>query len=276
MRMFLCTVLIAGGLLGCATAQPVDRESKQLTMAAGEAQLIPDSTARLTRQLNFAAQQMSRGKTDESRQSLAYAAQTLRDAKPAELTSQVRIGGWVSISELSRQDNDLPTAHLACDQAVAVLQSLQPVSDRPQFVIGVSNEVQALNGKPAAAKLLEASADWIKQMNGVPFQRVALVAVADATFNCDDYAGGLTILRVDGDAVWRSDTLAALAGGDAEDFRDSNGNVVRFSPVPITQNSTADVGNAAVPGNVRSTDAASSFSKPVDYQSVFSQSKSQN
>jgi hypothetical protein len=269
-------MLIAGGLLGCATVEPVDRESKLLTMAAGEAQLIPDSTARLTRQLNFASQQMSRGKTDESRQSLAYAAQTLRDAKPSDLTSQVRIAGWVSISELSRQDNDLSTAHMACDQAVTVLQSLQPVSDRPQFVIGVSNEVQALNGNPAAAKLLEASADWIKQMNGVTMQRVALVAVADATFDCEDYAGGLTILRVDGDAVWRSDTLATLAERDNQVFRDSNGNVVSNGRGSRTLDWIANVGNAAVPGSGPSADAPSSFSKPVDYKSVFSQQKSPN
>jgi hypothetical protein len=250
--------MVSSGLIGCATAPPIDRESKLLTMAAGEAQQIPDSTARLTRQLNFAAQQMARGNADESRQSLAYAAQTLRDAKPGDLTSQIRIAGWVSISELSRQGNDLPTAHMACDQAVEVLQSLQPASDRPQFVIGVSTEVQALDGKPAAAKLLEASADWIKQMEGVTIQRVALVAVADATFDCEDYTGGLTILRTDNDAVWRSDTLAMLA----ERSR--------------TLDWVSNVGNAAVPASVQSADTPSSFSKPVDYKSVFSQSKSQN
>jgi hypothetical protein len=276
MRITVSGVLIALTLAGCTTTPPVDRESKLLTMAAGEAQQIPDSTARLTRQLNFASQQMSRGKTDESRQSLAYAAQTLRDAKPGDLTSQIRIAGWVSISELSREGSDLSTAHMACEQSVAVLQSLQPISDRPQYVIGVANEVQALDGKPAAAKLLEASADWIKQVEGVTMQRVALVAVADATFYCEDYAGGLTILRTDDDAAWRSDTLAMLAD-ENRIFRDSNGNIIlNAGSGSRTLDWVSNVGNAAVPASVPSADAASSFSKPVDYKSVFSQSKSRN
>jgi hypothetical protein len=263
MRMALCTILIAAGLVGCAN-EPVDRESKLLTMAAGEAQQIPDSTQRLTRQLNFASQQMQRGRSEESKQSLAFAAQTLRDAKPGDLKPQIRIAGWVSISELSRQGNDLATAKAACDQAVKVLDSLDPVADRPQYVIGVASEVQALQGKPAAAKLLESSADWIKQLNKADKRREALTDVCRQIFNDDDYDGGLMVLRSDNDAAWRSDTLALIARS--------------FHPAPTNQiGFIAHVPSFIDPSELTPGDSYKpSFSKPVDYQSVFSQSKSQN
>jgi hypothetical protein len=263
-------LFIASVLVGCA-ADPVDRQSKLLTMAAGEAQQIPDSTQRLTRQLNFASVQMSRSKSGEAKQSLAFAAQTLRDAKPGTLKSQIRIAGWVSISELSRQAGDRATAQAACDEAVAILTSLDPVAERPQYVVGVADEVKALQGKAAAAKLLESSVDWIKQLDGGALRRQALVDVADATFDCDDYSGGLAILRADHDAAWRSDTLAMLADRNAI-FRDANGNIVE-TRTGRTLDGVSNLRGAAVPAPFP---ASAGFSKPVDYRSVFQQMKSQN
>jgi len=275
MRIATFALLATIGLAGCAS-EPIDREGRLLTLAAQEAQQNSDPTERLTRQLNFAYRQLEHGKFTESRQSLAYAAQTLRDAKPDALKPQIRIAGWVSISELSRQNKDLPTAQTACDQAVTTLTSLPTVSQRPDFVIGVSSEVEALQGKPAAAKLLEQSAPWIKEIHGVPMRRAALVAISDAIFNCDDFDGGLALLRTDTDATWRSDALSMLADRDARDL-----------------DWISNVGNAAVPGTMapappitelattnpadtesRFQTVSRSFGKPVDFHSVFQQFQS--
>jgi hypothetical protein len=298
MRKTFLPLLITTAMIGCETAAPappVDRQGKLLTMAAAEAQQISDSRQRLSRQLNFAYEQLRRGKPVESRQSLAFAAQTLRDAKPKDLEPQIRIAGWVSISELSRAAADKPSAQTACDQAVIVLKTLEPVSDRPQFVVGVSDEVKALQGNTAAAALLESSVDWIKQMPGASVNRYALVAVAEAIFDCDDFEGGLAVLRADSDAAWRSDTLAMLAErsqfeplsitqagvADNATFRDANGNVSRNdSRGSRTLDKISNVGNGAVPGSVPATSnsafekegsASHRFGKPVDFQSVFQQ-----
>ena len=185
MRISAAILLSSAALTGCQESHPpvaIDRQGKLLTMAAAEAQQIADSKQRLSRQLNFANEQLRRAKPGEAKQSLAFAAQTLRDAKPRDLDPQLRIAGWVSISELSRAADDKPAAQAACDQAVTVLKTLDPVSDRPQYVVGVSDEVKALQGSAAAAALLESSVEWIKQMPGASVNRYALVAVAGGDF----------------------------------------------------------------------------------------------
>jgi hypothetical protein len=262
MRIRLIGIIFAA-LAGCTTTTTVDKEAKLLTLAAGEAQQIHNPQQRLTRQLNFASRQSARGQTDEARQSLAYAAQTLRDAKDGDLPSQLRIAGWVSISELSRGMKDQAAAKTACDQAVATLRTIGPITDRPDYVIGVAAEVQALSGKPEAAKLLEESAAWIKPMQPQTMQRVALVAVADAIFNDDDYDGGLTLLRTDSDATWRSDTLAMLAEQDQSAQREvmtAKNNVLPL----LTSPSFIDPAEPMTRAN-----SSGSFGKPVDFESVF-------
>jgi hypothetical protein len=295
MRIAVSTLLISTTLIGCAATVPNDREGRLLTMAAAEAQQISDATQRLNRQLNFASMQAHRGQSADAKQSLAYAAQTLRDAKPGELHSQIRIAGWVSISELSRGGNDKATAQMACGQAVAVLRSLETVSERPEYVVGVAEEVEALQGKPAAAKLLEESAAWIKEIKSAPLQQRALVAICKAIFEDDDLDGGLKVLRTDPDAAWRSDTLAMLAEetrfepvsitqtavADNTSFRDANGNVVPNSRGSRSLDWVSNVGNAALPGSLTASpdspttpSADAPFGKPVDFRSVFQQSQS--
>jgi hypothetical protein len=266
MRYVLCCSILATVLSGCASDEPVDTEGKLLTMAAAEAQQIPDPTPRLTRQLNFADRQMNEAKFDEARQSLAYAAQTLREAKPAGLKSQIRIAGWVSISELSRAAKDNATAQIACDQAVNILKTLDPVAERPEYVVGVSDEVKALKGKAAAAALLESSIDWIKQMPGASVNRYALVAVSEAIFRCGDFTGGLAALRADSDAAWRSDTLAMIADRNKTPapagIFDTVGGVGGLVARAVPQKSLGDPSEMF-------PDSNRPFGKPVDFQSVF-------
>ena len=280
---------------GCESAPPaVDRRSRLLDMASGEASDIKSPYERLVRQLNFAYRQREDGRPAETRQSLARATDTLRAIRPGDLNDQVRIAGWVSVSELSRQADDRPAAERACGEAVDQLRKLPKVSDRPEYVVGVAAELKSLYGDAPAAKLLVESAAWTKAIETSDEQRAALRSIADAAFHCDDYPGGEQILRTDPDPAWRSDTLVALADeeprGRQLDWISNVGNAAMpraMGGLAVTQNAVTD--NAAARdanGNVlpnvdtslerangysASTPAASTrpYGKSVDFDSVF-------
>jgi FAD/FMN-containing dehydrogenase len=248
---------------GCSSSTPgVDREKKLLSMASAEAQFIPDPKDRLSRQLNFANDQTAGHQTAEARESLAHAVETLKTPEAMKMDWQIRIAGWVSVSQLSRGLKDTAVAESACDQAVALLRQIDPVAERPRYVIGVANEVRELHGPEASAKLLEESAPWTAEIKDQPTRRGALFLIADSIFACDDYKGGLVALRTDPDAAWRSDSLKQLA--------DDQG------PIDWISN----VGNGAVPGSVAASPSDESrftptpeYQKPVDFQSVFQRQK---
>ena len=264
--------LLAVVIGGCA-APPVavNRHAELLLLAAGEARQIDQPMERIKRQLNLADDQLNDDNQREARQILAGAADTLRSAKPGELPSRIYIAGWVSISELSRRAKDTAAADVACGAAVAAMRSLSPVAERPEYAVGVADEVRELHGKPAAAKVLVESATWAKQIADVGERRAALVSIADATFNCDDYAGGLADLRVDPDAAWRSDTLAMLA----ERYRPIGDTAVAEAGIKprLFQNGFLDPSEAASAKRFESrsdpTAAKRPFGQSVDYQSVF-------
>ena len=262
MRRARRALIVAGLLVGCASSPPPpDRHARLLTLAAGEAGQIADADDRLRRQLNLAYDELDDNNRAEARGILSAAAQTLRSAKPGQLSPRTLIAGWVSISELSRQADDPATANGACDQAVATLRSLDPVALRPEYVVGVATEVRELRGKPAAAQLLTESVAWAREIPDVHHRRAGLREIADATFTCDDYAAGLAALRTDPDAGWRSDTLELLA----------------MSAPSGTYDWVSGVGSGAVPGSVANggfmkgldLKSAKPFSQPVDYRSVF-------
>jgi hypothetical protein len=175
----------------------------------------------------------------------------------------VRIAGWVSVSEQSRRAEDTSAANAACDQAVAELRSVDPATERAEYVVGVANEVRELRGKPVAAKLLVEGAAWAGEVKFPDRRRTALTEIADATFDCDDFPRGLGILHVDPDPAWRSDTLASLAERESR-----------------RPDWASNVGNASVPGSLGSGSIRGSapasrpapFEKAVDYQSVFGSS----
>jgi hypothetical protein len=267
MRKWLTTVVLLAALVGCESTPSADndRHAKLLSLAAGEAGQIANASDRLKRQLNFADRQLDDGRTDEGRQTLAAAAETLRSTKPADLPPRIRLAGWVSISELSRRAKDTAAADAACEQAVATLRSLDPVPERAEYAVGVATEVRELHGKPAAAKLLVESAAWAARIAKTEDRREALLEIADATFDCDDYPGGLATLRTDPDAAWRSDTLAMLAGSGSR-----------------TVDWASSVGNGSVPGTiVGGVDAKEmlpirkKFGRTVDYRSVFGSATTQ-
>ena len=212
MRRLTAAAVLSAGLVGCAAPPPPQSRSERLlSMAATEAGQVADPQARLKRQLNVADRQDGA----DARRSLAAAAETMRAAKPRGLPPRIRIAGWVSISKLSRKADDRPTADAACTAAVAALRAVEPEAERAEYAVGVAREVRQLRGKPAAATLLAESAGWARLVTPAYFRRRALAEIADEMFTCDDFTGGLAVLRTDPDPGWRSDTLARLSDGGA-------------------------------------------------------------
>ncbi len=263
----LAVALIAAALAGCAAPPAtVDRHAKLLSLAADEAGRVTDPQSRLRRQLNLADRQLDDDRTNDARQTLAAAGQTLRETPPAALPPRIRIAGWVSISELSRRAEDTATADGACDQGVATTRGLTPTTERAEYAVGVATEVRELHGKPAAAALLVESAGWAKPIPSTNRRREAMAEIAGAIFDCDDYPAGVAVVRSDPDPAWRSDTLMLLAGSSRQDWESQVGNgAVPGSTSGVIQNSVTD--SQSFEGGLNSP--RSPFSQSVDYRSVF-------
>lgn len=219
-RVGLVVSLAALGLIlgGCGTPpvsghlRPSQDRSQRLTaMAADEAKLIPDADTRLTRQLNLAYLQIARGWEADARGTLAAAVETLNSNEAAKLNDHARLSGWVSISELSRRIKDDVIARNACDQAVKAVRQIEDPARRCEYVMGIANELQYLQGKPAAINLLAEAGPWTRSIDNLSRRRQAEVAFASALFNLDDYDAGQKMLRQDEDPAWRSQTLLSMA-----------------------------------------------------------------
>jgi len=211
--LWVSVVGLAAWLMGCQGAngfRSADRASRLMAMAGAEAAQVAAPRDRLSRQLNIAHMQNEQGYLLSARSTLAAAAQTLRETDKS-LDVQIRLAGWVSVSELSRASRDRALAASACRQALDILRTIDPQADRCQFVCGVADEIRHLHGKAASASLLREAGDWAASIDNLALCREAYRAFAADLFLCDDYDGGLAMLRRDGDAAWRSDTLAALA-----------------------------------------------------------------
>ena len=219
--ILVCHVLFATlfFLDGCGGPPPVSphlqqsesRSQKLMALAANEAGKIAEPDQRLTRQLNLADLQSSRGWTADARVTLSAASKTLASPDAAKLNDHARISGWVSISELSRRIDDMPSASTATEAALREMERIEDPSKRCQYVMGLANELQYIKGKPAAAALLAKAGPWTKSIDSVPQRRQALVAFSTALFNLDDFAAGQTMLSHETDAAWRSDVLASMA-----------------------------------------------------------------
>lgn len=188
-----------------------DRAARLMAMAGEEAGQIDSPSDSLARQLQIADMQNDRGRHADARKTLASAVETLRTAPAGALELGTRLAGWVSVSELSRGADDRRTAEAACDEALRILRNDVPPVQRPQFVRSLAVELRELRGKPAAAALLREAGPWASAVQDEDERRQAYRAIASDLFLYDDYAGGQAVLRQDEDAVWRTDTLLALA-----------------------------------------------------------------
>ena len=207
--MLVCTLLVGCG--GVDSFRSADRAARLMAMAAAHASDIESPRERLTRQLNIANLQNQEGRAGDARATLTQAAQTIRQAEDGRLDEHTRMAGWVSISELSRRAGDRRSAGGACDEALALLRSIQPPDKRCRYVRGVAHEARLLRGKKASAAILRESGDWAQRIRDRAERRKACTVIASDLFLCDDYRGGDALLRHDDDAAWRSDILLQLA-----------------------------------------------------------------
>ena len=203
-----------------------------MALAADEAALISDVDTRLTRLLNLADTQIQRGWSEDAKVTLAAAYKTLASADAMKLNQHARISGWVSISELSRGVKDMAGAASACEGAIAAVLGIEDPARRCQYVMGVSNELQYLKGKPAAVEFLTKAGAWTRSIDDVPARRQATASFAAALFNLDDFQAGQSMLKQDDDPTWRSDTLAKFAsiseGGGRLEAKAGSAEMPRF------------------------------------------------
>lgn len=205
------------------TRWPVGDQGRQLmSLAAREASRIDDPDRRITRQLNLADIQRERFGATDAIVTLSEARQTLQETAD-QLKPHVLLSGWVSISQISRRANNPAMAKLACTEAVERLHSLPGGALRCRYVFGVANEVKHLLSGEETTTLLERAGGWAAEIGDTAERRQALQAFAVALFNLGHYDQGVTVLRNDPDAVWRSDALAMLAGGGLSSPRTSPG-----------------------------------------------------
>ncbi len=221
-RLIILTALAAMLVTGCKSRDlstrlmsTHQRNARLMQLAGEEAGFVKDADARLTRQLNIAYQQMIRFTNADALATLAEAKRTL-EAHGDELNNHARISGWVSVSQLARSAGDRAFAAPACEQAVKLLHEIESESERCQYVLGIANEVNHLEGEDAAAELLAEAGPWARQIDSIDGRRNALLAFSVALFNIDHFDPGVAVLRNEPDAAWRSDTMAMLAANDGD------------------------------------------------------------
>ena len=265
--MLAIGLAVAGICLhGCAAPSPVTgnlhieeaRSQKLTALAAEEADQIGEVDMRLTRQLNLADTQSTRGWEADARTTLAAARKTLNAPEAAKLNTHARMSGWVSVSELSRRVKDAAGALSATEAALRDLDGVEDPGKRCQYVMGLANELQYIKGKPAAAALLARAGPWTKSIDNLPLRRQALVAFSAALFTLDDFTAGQSMLRQETDAAWRSDILASMA------------------PMPRPAEKAYRASDAPMaPGSLSSSAATQPFfGRNLHYEQVFQNQKS--
>jgi hypothetical protein len=283
-RIALFLLALAGVpfLGGCGGPPPVSgdiqanegRSQKLMALSAQEAGHIPDADMRLTRQLNLADLQIDRGWSDNARDTLTAARNTLGSPEAAKLNDQIRLSGWVSISQLSRRIHDMADAAIATDTALVELERIEDPAKRCEYVMGLANELQYIKGKPAAAALLAKAGPWTKWIDNLSWKRQALVAFATALFNLDDFDAGQKMVEQETHAAWRSDVLATMAQAAQEE------QVQTVSGVPVAAAEARgfvtrglSAGHVSIGPLVPANNNQPFFGKSLDYDRVFKNQK---
>ena len=228
----LCTLVAAAG---CAGTRDInsrwptgDRGRELLALAAREAGDITDPDGRLTRQLNIADTQIHGFDASDGIRTLQAARETIRRGGD-QLGEDVRLAGWVSISQLARAGKDRPTAESACQEALERLHSLPGEARRCRYVLGVANEARHLVTEQTAVDLLKLAGGWAKAIDSVTERHQALLAFAVALFNLNRAEDGVAVLRNEPDAAWRADTLVMLAAASSPDRGFARGHTAQDS-----------------------------------------------
>lgn len=269
MRKLFVVALLS--LAACANQKrltdPVQHSTKRsrqlMVLAAQEARHIPDVDVRLTRQLNIANQILNQYGTEGASDALRQATDTL-NASGAQLTGHALLAGWVSVAQLSRRANDPTLATQAVTRAVTELERINDPGERCDFVMGVAEEVAHTLGPESAVALLEKSGNWAGSILNDGTRRSARLAFASALFNLEDYEAGATLLRKEGDALWSSDAMVALAqpvSYFADAHRGRGVDVVLAAQAPAAREEQSDARPMAQPG--------AAYGKSLSFDSVF-------
>lgn len=266
MKMIRYVVIAAGVVTitaltftACTGAQGT-RSARLLTMAAEEAGFIDNLQERLVRQLNIADLQAATDQNVEARKTLRLAAATLKVQEKATLDDFRRIAGWTSVAELSYRAGDVPFATDAYYNAVEALNSVQPEPRRAEYVLSLSEICAQLKGKVEAGRLLVKGGNWAMGITNPGVRQYALRTFSARLIRYDDFDAARSVLRLDPDPRWRSDTLASLAREQAAEMK--NYEVALTAP-------------EAAPKAV-SRDAVVNFNKSVRYSENFRQQTLQN
>lgn len=236
---FVALAAIVGGCAGAGGSKDTamgtsagsvspDRAARLLVWAKEEMRSITEPEERLKWFLNMADIQIRLDRGSEARKSLEDAALVLRSAKEADLERQKRLGGWISISELSRMANDKASANKAVDEAVSLLNRIEPATDRCPYVRDIAAEIKEVHGEAAGAKLLVEGAQWASKMEDDQKRSDALVTFAIAAYGWAQDEAVRAILSCYAEPGWRILVLTSLAypNGLAPNFRISVNNVV--------------------------------------------------
>jgi len=212
---YAAVMLIAAAMVGvsCERAAP-DRAGRLLTMAGEEAASIPNALDRFTCQLNIADTQLRTDRKADAEKTLLLARDTLTGAKKEDFDDFHRIAAWTAISQLARAAGDRELALKSSDNALAALNDVQPVAQRPQYVLSLAGELANLRGKAEAIELLESGSAWAAEITDTPTRRLALVAFVDRLLSYDAFENARNTLRRDPDAYWRTATFLDLAKGN--------------------------------------------------------------
>ena len=240
--------LVAGGLVWhFSGTEKESRGNKLLALAASEAGQIKNVPYRLTRQLNIADLQSQRGQNENASKSLAAARETIGGAvEKNELSTRVSMAGYVSISQLARRVNDKSLAASACEDAQKLLQTIMPIEHRVPYVYGLALELKHVHGDDTSAKFVREAGPWAAAIDDVPDRRAVLLIFADSLFGCEDYDGGLAMLRHEDDPAWRSERLEEMANASYQQEEMAKKHAEAKSRMPFTYSGgrTAPAGDA--------------------------------
>ena len=214
--LWLLSLTLFAAMLSCAGAS-AHRTQRLLALASGEIRFIKAPLERITRQLNLANIQIEDGHDEDGMVTLRDARETLGSAGEDDFTDHTKMAGWISLVELSHQAKDLGFAEDALEKALAELNEIEPEYNRIRYVRGVADQVGLLLGKEERADLLVKGGSWAKGIENPYQRRQVLLSYVDDLFAREYYHRGLEVLRNDGDAAWRADTLLAMSGQEKSD-----------------------------------------------------------
>jgi hypothetical protein len=276
-REIILSVVILAALLDSGCSQEGPSISEQILALAGqEAKQIQTPKDRLRWELNIAQDQLYKNQYAEADLILNEAKKTLEEAATKGLDERTHLAGWVSLSEL--WDWNIDEKHIlnpsaasaALDQAISLLKSIDPPSQRVYYVRSIAAEIRLQRSNDEAEKLLLQAADWAGQIDFPAERRKAFFGIAyDLFYQENDLVDGQSVVYRETDAAWRTEMLYRLANPYEYDVAEVAAGVPGLSKASYSRrrlvvNSSGgpqDIGDTSIPDE--------NFGISLDYRSYF-------